>query len=685
MSDSYDFVVELVDKVSAPAKAAGGEILNFGQRMAALRAAKQPIEDIEKAIASLPDAAKKSASGMANLTDEMLKAQKSAGNLTEQMLKEQAAMKPVPMPAPKTGPAKSAIEDVRDAFKGAEGAIAVGKETITAAFTGMANAAKSLAAGDVKGAVQGVTDSVAGMVKLLDLAVPGLGQAVAMVVTLAGGLVGITAGLIQSGAAFALEASAAKQQMLGMFEAMGGGIVTGEQTEVMIDNLKAKTGVLKDELVEYTKTLMSMGETDLGKLETSVTAMASASALMGKEGTAAFTSLKAKIEQATAAGVGLKLADKQMSALYKTGANVDDVAKEMGLSTAELRKQLTAGTVNAAKFGDALESALIDKGKGPLENMTSALPYLRQQFSESMGDIFEDIEVKPFLLMVKDLFSIFSQGSSAGQTLKSGIGGFFNYVFATATKVVPYVKSFLLDLVIYGLRAYIALKPIVKTISDFATSAEGSMIITEVMSALWTVLKAVGMVVLVIVAAVGLLWGAMILVSVAVWAAVGAFLGFVTEAGGALTGWIGSAATAAYDFVSGLVTGIGNGASQVTAAVSGLADSATGAFKSALGIASPSKVMMQLGGYTTDGFAMGVEDGTADTQGALDDAVALPTPGAAGGAGGGGGGGPMIVVNFEPGSVVAGAASAGELVELLTSVLADKLEELLMQKGGATT
>ena len=50
-----------------------------------------------------------------------------------------------------------------------------------------------------------------------------------------------------------------------------------------------------------------------------------------------------------------------------------EVAKAMGLSTQQLAGQLKAGTIDAQKFGDALSSTLIAKGKGPLEEAGNSL------------------------------------------------------------------------------------------------------------------------------------------------------------------------------------------------------------------------------------------------------------------------------------------------------------------------
>lgn len=559
----YKETIQLDDQVSGPAKAAAGAVDNLSK-------------------------------GMAAATSTMAK----AGDATK------------PVGEAMGGLSKSTFD--------AANAMTVGKQTIAAAFEGIGSAAKALAAGDAKGAVQGLTDAVASMAQLLDLIVPGLGQVVSSVVKIAGGLVGITVGLVQSGAAFAITSSEAKQEMLGLFDAMGQGVVSGEEVEGVIDGLKSKFGISKDAMVDYTKALMAMGRTDLGQLEGDLLAVSSAAALV-KGGDQALLSMTKKIDMAAESGNKLKIPTKALAQLSATGANVGDVAKQMGISTEELTKNLAAGTVDARKFGAALNDAIVKKGQGPLEKMANSSANLKKLLSEAWGDLFEDIDVAPFMAEVKKLFEIFGQGTESGKAMKSGIGGFFKEVFGLATKVVPIVKHFLLDMVIYGLKAYLALKPIVKTIREFVTSATGMFVINGILSGIWTVLKTIGAVILVVVGTFIALQVAAFAVGVAIWTAIGAVLGFIFEAKSAFDGWIASAATIAYDFVAGLVGGIVSGAGSVVNAVTGLASAALNAFTGPSGIDahSPSRKMMAAGGNMTDGAAIGVEDGSADVETAV--------------------------------------------------------------------
>lgn len=83
--------------------------------------------------------------------------------------------------------------------------------------------------------------------------------------------------------------------------------------------------------------------------------------------------------------------------------------------------------------------------------------------------------------------------------------------------------------------------------------------------------------------------------------------------------------------VDGLVNGITSGAFRVTDAVRGLATNAIDSAREALGIASPSRVFEEIGGYTAEGYERGIRGGTAGAQDAATAMVAPPTGAGAGG------------------------------------------------------
>lgn len=99
-----------------------------------------------------------------------------------------------------------------------------------------------------------------------------------------------------------------------------------------------------------------------------------------------------------------------------------------------------------------------------------------------------------------------------------------------------------------------------------------------------------------------------------------ASLDAATNAGKGFGAWLANivvvAAEAAGRFVefganimSGLVNGIKNGLGSVKDAITSVADSTVSWFKEKLGIHSPSRVFGELGGFVSEGAAVGMEDG----------------------------------------------------------------------------
>lgn len=92
----------------------------------------------------------------------------------------------------------------------------------------------------------------------------------------------------------------------------------------------------------------------------------------------------------------------------------------------------------------------------------------------------------------------------------------------------------------------------------------------------------------------------------------------VTSVGSTLRGAVSTVATIGRQIVQGLANGIRNAASLVVSALKGVVQSAINAAKAALGIASPSKLFMQFGEWTSEGYAIGVESGIGLATRAID-------------------------------------------------------------------
>lgn len=531
--------------------------------------------------------------------------------------------------------------------------------------------------------VRGLSGDMGGLQAELAAATGGL----SVVVEALGAVAVAFGGAVIAGAAMAIEANEAKAKMTSLFDALGEGKISGAETIGMLDQLSDKIGITRKELAPITQDFLTMGITGKAQLEGLTTAVAGLNQITPTAG-AAFTKLYGQVNAAAETGSKLKIPYKKLEGQLKDmGLNIDDLSRKMGKSPAELTRALKAGTIDAKAFGDALTAAATDKGAGPLARAGASLGNVWAKFQENIGKIFEDIDVGPFLEQVKDLFNIFGQANPSGQALKAGIGGFFKEVFASATKVVPVVKHFLLDLVIYGLKGYIALKPVSKWFQDMLKNQTVMKVLTMAVKGFVGVLIAVGAAIAVVVGLVAAFWAGGMALMAGIYALSGAIMSFVTGAAETMTKWLQSAGSLASDFIAGLVSGIGNGVSSVVSAVKGLADKAKGAFKSALGISSPSKVMMEMGNFAGQGVAEGMTAAAPDVHGAATSLGGVAADGAASGMSSGGGGASSapggrggVIVNVESGAIqINGAGKSAE--ELTESMLALVFERVALAQG----
>lgn len=99
----------------------------------------------------------------------------------------------------------------------------------------------------------------------------------------------------------------------------------------------------------------------------------------------------------------------------------------------------------------------------------------------------------------------------------------------------------------------------------------------------------------------------------------------VTSIGSTLRGAVSTVATIGRQIVQGLANGIRGAASAVVNALKGVVQSAINAAKAALGIASPSKVFKKFGEWTSEGYAIGVEDGTIYAERAVNNLADIMT------------------------------------------------------------
>ena len=205
------------------------------------------------------------------------------------------------------------------------------------------------------------------------------------------------------------------------FEGLSGSKEAGDATYDMVERLSKRLPIARRELVDWTKELQAAGITDTGVLKRGVSALGASKALTGDEGAATLLNTLRRVQEAVDTNHGLKLADRQLAQLGKTGANVSDVAKELGISAEQLQKNLKAGTEDAGAFGNALLSAIEKKGRGPLKAMWADLDTLGIKAKEFALNLFKDVNLEPLGDAFQHLLDLMDENTNSGKNIGKGI------------------------------------------------------------------------------------------------------------------------------------------------------------------------------------------------------------------------------------------------------------------------
>lgn len=519
------------------------------------------------------------------------------------------------------------------------------------AIASVGSAASSLASGPIPSATQagqqlgqalrdalkGGADQAAQALSMLGPEGAAAGEALKGLAAVAAATIGTLLTL----AGIAIDVAQRVDLMKDRFAALAGSAEGGKAVTDMVKKLSATLPFASSQISGWAQALMAAGLS--GKqLENSIQAVAAATALMGEQGGAAAENLIKKLAEG---GEGAK---KILDSIQKGGGKSNKLLADMGLTTKDLAAamgmtvdEFAKATLSAEQMNDAITKALKKKGAGPLEDLSNTLPNILQKAREGFMSLFSDLgpSVKPFMAAVKSLFGEFNKGSVVIKLLKPIVTSVFGTLFSWATTAVNAIHKGFLVVAIAALKVYIALKPVIDRIKEIAKS---QTFITGLKVVFYGLAIAVGLVALpflIVIAVVALFIAAFVAIVAALAYVVGAIVDFVSGAAGAIADWVSGAASAAADFVSGLVSGIVSGAGAVVDAVKGLASSALGAFTSALGISSPSKIMLEHGEENIAGAAAtGIDKGGQK----VDDAMARMgsgEPGGGKGKGGAGGGG----------------------------------------------
>lgn len=531
------------------------------------------------------------------------------------------------------------------------------------------------------------------VVELAKLGVKGLagaaGLAADAVLSLGRGI----ASLVIGGASLAIEASDAKNDTLDMLDAMLGTQEAARDAYSKIEGLTSQVAISQDRALELAQQLTASGISNTDRLTAAIKGIAQVDTILKGGG----EKIQALIERALTAGKFDVNAKKLTGTGIQIKALYEQIAKQTGIGVKEVEGQLKAGKISAETGIDALNAVIQnrfgDMAKKQLLDLPNQLQKLRSDFTK----LFEDVNTDGFLSGLHEILDLFDQSTVAGDALHKVITMAFNGLFEVANDVLPYVKTLFKGLVIIGLQLYIALKPVAKQLTALGDTRSGTQKLADAMTSVgaglatvirWATylggfkiaLEAVAVVVGVIATGLGLVALAGILL-IAPFYLVGAAVLYVLNLLWDLVTWGLKAGT---QLVDGLINGITGGTARLVKAVKTLAGDALTAFKNTFSIHSPSRVMHGMGTNLVLGLTGGLDDNAHLAERSMSSVVAPPRVREVAQSAGKSSGSGTVSVTFSEGAFqISGVKDAEHLADILPDVMANAFEKMGIINGSS--
>lgn len=525
------------------------------------------------------------------------------------------------------------------------------------------------AAARVPGPIGAIQDALSKLGPEGQAAAVGLGVATAAITAMTAAILG--------GMAAAISIVQTRAALLATFSALGGGAVQGKATFEMVERLGQSLPYTTDQVSKWAASMQQAGVQGR-QLESAVKAIAAAEALTAASGgggaDAAERMMKALAEGGSGATKQLKLIQtggaKANKTLADMGLQTKDVAAAMGMTEAKFK----TAKVGADAMAKAIEKALQAKGKGPLDAMATTLPVMLGKLKDGFLSLFDGLgpQVQKLMAAIKSLFGEFNKGGAITNATKPLVQSVFSTLITWATKAVTMIHGAFQQIVIAILKARIALDPVIKKFRELSQNKDLLMGLKIVFALIGAAISVVVFIVTSLAKAFLAVAAFVIGAAVAIMMGIGK-MGNMVQAGinkvkAAIKGFsFPSLAAAAGNMITSFIAGITGKIGSVVAAMLGMGKAAGNALKSALGIASPSKVAVAAAGNVTGSFSDKIDSGKKDTQASFDNLVKPPPPppGKGGGKKDGGGGG--RVFNFN--NCNFGGATLETIREMMTAVL----------------
>jgi len=400
------------------------------------------------------------------------------------------------------------------------------------------------------------------------------------------------------------------------------------------------------------------------------------------------------------------------------GKVLDQLAKKFGKTSMDIRKMIAAGQISGDEGIFAIVAAIkelgggdlgasADKAANSLSGMFNGIKFrgamIWSKIADALGDAPTSVvgsvraamsslleasnpEKSPAMKSLIGAFtSLFeamfggldSLGGANGTAMFSGIIQAIATGISTIASVIAYVRplaaAFLsgfgegFGVVVSMVKATVV--PMLAMAAAIMGAGKGGLSFVDVAR---NIGRALGFVVGALAVIVGGLYAAALAFSVVV----GAAFAFVAMIGtgvvsaietalSTLSGLYQAAVGIGTSVAQGIVDGITSGVGWVTAAVAGMGDAIVAQVKATLGIASPSKVMAEMGGHVADGFSVGIDSGSPDVAASMKNLVGVPSAeGGKNGAGAGAGVNVSITVNMQGGGGEDVGASVAERIRI---------------------
>ena len=261
---------------------------------------------------------------------------------------------------------------------------------------------------------------------------------------------------------FALEAADLKEETTAAYTALLGSAEEGEATFAKVSAIGEALHVPVAKAHELARTLMLEGLEDQKQVIAGVEAVANLQRAGLEAGATKYQSI---IARSLASG-HFELTSKLLKG---TGVSVErlyaDLGKRLHRSTEEIKAELKSGKIAAetgiAALTDAINTGKVAEVAAKKFDIADVFTDLKNSFQR----LFQDVDASPLMNALRDFVSIFSDGSASATSMKDVVVAVFNDVIKAIGWAIEQGTLFALEVEIFGLRAYIALFPMIDTLA----------------------------------------------------------------------------------------------------------------------------------------------------------------------------------------------------------------------------